>query len=162
MQKHFHFSLAKQHSNYHIYPYKRPVAMHFSKGGAIIKDKKNPHSSPVAMGDNGHFSTFAKFIFRGFTSLSTATSLVIPGFRKKMRFSTSPIEYCLREIKKITTHGNLIFLFLSASLDRTRASRDHLFFLFCFRTFMNCGTAWMSICVLTVVMRLPPPIIREL
>ena len=53
------------------------------------------------------FSTFAKFIFRGFTSVSTATSLAILGFQKKMCLSTSPIEYRLREIKKITTkHGN--------------------------------------------------------
>ena len=29
------------------------------------------------------FSTFAKFIFWGFTALSTATSLVIPGYRKR-------------------------------------------------------------------------------
>ena len=50
--------------------------------------------------------TFAKFIFRGFTSLSTASTFVIPGFRKKMRFSTSPIEYRLQEIKKVTTKQN--------------------------------------------------------
>ena len=31
-----------------------PGAMHFSKGGATITDKKNQLSSPVAMGDNGH------------------------------------------------------------------------------------------------------------
>ena len=33
-----------------------PGVMHFSKGGggAIITDKKNQLSSPVAMGDNGH------------------------------------------------------------------------------------------------------------
>ena len=35
------------------------------------------------------FSTFAKFIFRGFTSLSTANTFVIPGFRKMVHFSTS-------------------------------------------------------------------------
>ena len=71
--------------NYRIYPYKRPL----------------PINRPPL------FSTFAKFIFRGFTSLSTATSLAIPGFQKKMCFSISPIEYRLREIKKITTkHGN--------------------------------------------------------
>ena len=71
---------------YRIYPYKRPLPIN-----------RRPPSS----------ETFAKFIFRGFTSLSTATSHTIPGFRKKMGFSTSPIEYCLQEIKKITTkHGN--------------------------------------------------------
>ena len=48
-------------------------------------------------------STFAKFIFWGFTSLSTASNFAIPGFQKKMRFSTSPIEYRLCEIKKVTT-----------------------------------------------------------
>ena len=48
-------------------------------------------------------STFAKFIFRGFTSLSTASTFAIPAFRKKMRFSTSQIEYRLREIKKVAT-----------------------------------------------------------
>ena len=35
------------------------------------------------------FSTFAKFIFRGFTSLSTANTFAIPGFRKMVHFSTS-------------------------------------------------------------------------
>ena len=35
------------------------------------------------------FSTFAKFIFRGFTSLSTADTFAIPGFRKMVHFSTS-------------------------------------------------------------------------
>ena len=48
-------------------------------------------------------STFEKFIFQGFTSLSTAITFAIPGFPKKMHFSTSPIEYRLREIKKVTT-----------------------------------------------------------
>ena len=62
---------------YHIYPYKHPLPI-------------NRPSPPL-------FSTFAKFIFQGFTSLSTATSLAIPGFRKKMRFSISPIEYRLQK-----------------------------------------------------------------
>ena len=35
------------------------------------------------------FSTFAKFIFRAFTSLSTANTFAIPGFRKMVHFSTS-------------------------------------------------------------------------
>ena len=35
------------------------------------------------------FSTFAKFIFRGFTSPSTADTFAIPGFRKMVHFSTS-------------------------------------------------------------------------
>ena len=35
------------------------------------------------------FSTFAKFIFRGFISLSTANTFAIPGFRKMVHFSTS-------------------------------------------------------------------------
>ena len=35
------------------------------------------------------FSTFAKFIFRGFTSLSTANTFAIPGFHKMVHFSTS-------------------------------------------------------------------------
>ena len=53
------------------------------------------------------FLTFAKFIFRGFTSFSTDTSLAIPGFLKKRCFSTSPIEYRLQEINKMTAkHGN--------------------------------------------------------
>ena len=41
--------------------------MHFSKGvggggggGAIIKDKKNKFSSPVAMGDNGHLQPWSR------------------------------------------------------------------------------------------------------
>ena len=38
---------------------------------------------------------FANFIFWGFTSLSTANTFAIPGLRKKMRFSTSPIKYRL-------------------------------------------------------------------
>ena len=29
--------------------------MHFSKGWTTIADKKNQLSSPVAMGDNGHW-----------------------------------------------------------------------------------------------------------
>ena len=33
-----------------------PGVMHFSKGEAIIKDKKNQLSSPVAMGGNGSFT----------------------------------------------------------------------------------------------------------
>ena len=35
-------------------------------------------------------STFAKFIFWGFTSISTASTFAIPGLKKKTRFSTSP------------------------------------------------------------------------
>ena len=68
---------------YRIYPYKRPL----------------PINSPPLL------TTFANFIFRGyrFTSISTANTSAIPGFRKNMCFSTSPIEYCLREIKKIRT-----------------------------------------------------------
>ena len=66
-----------------------------------------PYNSPLPINRPPSSQPFAKFIFRGFTSLSTATSLAIPGFRKKMRFSTSPIEYRLREINKMTTkHGN--------------------------------------------------------
>ena len=38
------------------------------------------------------FSTFAKFIFRGFTSLSTANTFAIPGFRKMVLFSTSQVN----------------------------------------------------------------------
>ena len=45
-------------------------------------------------------STFAKFILWGFISLSTASTFAILGFRKMMRFSTSPIEYRLRETRK--------------------------------------------------------------
>ena len=69
---------------YHIYPYKRLLTINV----------------PL-------LSTFAKFIFWGFTSISTASTFVIPGFQKKMHFSTSWIEYRLQEIKKIKTkHGN--------------------------------------------------------
>ena len=51
------------------------------------------------------FSIFGKFIFWGFTSLPSA--LRFRDTEKKMHLSTSPIEYRLREIKKITTkHGN--------------------------------------------------------
>ena len=47
-------------TKYRIYCNKRPGAMHFSKGGgggggATITDKQNQISSPVAMGDNGHW-----------------------------------------------------------------------------------------------------------
>ena len=34
--------------------------MHFSKGGATITDKKYQLSSPVAMGDNGHFQPWSR------------------------------------------------------------------------------------------------------
>ena len=53
--------------------------------------------------------TFAKFIFRGFTFISTASTFAIPSFRKKMRFSTSRIEYRLRE-KRISKQNKAIFI----------------------------------------------------
>ena len=58
-------------NTYHIYLYKRPLPINCSP----------------------RFLTFAKFIFRGFTSLLTATSLAILGFQKKMRFSTTSAHY---------------------------------------------------------------------
>ena len=62
---------------YRIYLYKRPL----------------PINCPL-------LSTFSKFIFQGFTYISIASTFTIPGFWKKMHFSTSRIEYHLWEIKK--------------------------------------------------------------
>ena len=38
-----------------------PGAIHFSKGGATIKDKKHQLSSPVELGDNGHLQPSSRF-----------------------------------------------------------------------------------------------------
>ena len=62
----------------------------------LSKSKKNRHTVFIAINapslliaPTPLFSTFAKFRFRGFTSLSTANTFAIPGFRKMVHFSTS-------------------------------------------------------------------------